>query len=353
LQITATLTKSGETTTFATDDVSPMSVRKVKFKIPATTTLSSGANELRIEVKDRKGVLLDQQTINIEVRQPSVHHERTFISAIDGSVQYYSVAPAIGGSVGKGLVLSVHGASVEARNQARAYKMKDDLTVVAATNRRPFGFNWEEWGRIDALEVLAQAKKIFKTDPARTYLTGHSMGGHGTWFLGTTYPDRFAAIAPCASYPDIITYGSGRGDLNNRESAIFEPIARAANGGRVLSMIENLKQSGVYVLHGDKDTTVPIEQVRKMRKFWAIFIPIFVITNILVASIGMATSRWIGNRFLSFLRVKLFRPTSRSRSSISAPHRPLFRLRIIGSRSNSRSKRMIFHALRPLSMAIQ
>ncbi|MEG2494336.1 MAG: prolyl oligopeptidase family serine peptidase [Mucinivorans sp.] len=275
LQITATLTKSGETATFATDDVAPMSVRKVKFKVPATTTLSSGANELRIEVKDRKGVLLDQQTINIEVRQPSVHHERTFISAIDGSVQYYSVAPAIGGSVGKGLVLSVHGASVEARNQARAYKMKDDLTIVAATNRRPFGFNWEEWGRIDALEVLAQAKQIFKTDPARTYLTGHSMGGHGTWFLGTTYPDRFAAIAPCASYPDIITYGSGRGDLNNRESAIFEPIARAANGGRVLSMIENLKQSGVYVLHGDKDTTVPIEQVRKMRKILGDFHPNF------------------------------------------------------------------------------
>ena len=52
------------------------------------------------------------------------------------------------------LFLSVHGASVEATNQARAYAQKDWGHLVAPTNRRPYGFSWEDWGRMDALEVL-------------------------------------------------------------------------------------------------------------------------------------------------------------------------------------------------------
>ena len=98
-------------------------------------------------------------------------------------MQYYSVNPSTTQGDNQALFLSVHGASVEARNQARAYVPKDWGHIIAPTNRRPFGFNWEEWGRIDAMEVLAEAEKVFKTDPAHTYLTGHSMGGHGTWFL--------------------------------------------------------------------------------------------------------------------------------------------------------------------------
>ena len=101
------------------------------------------------------------------------------------------------------LFLSVHGASVEAVNQANAYKKKDWGNLIAPTNRRPFGFAWEDWGRLDALEVLADAKSIYKPNSKKIYLTGHSMGGHGTWYLGATYPDKFAAIAPCAGYPDL------------------------------------------------------------------------------------------------------------------------------------------------------
>ena len=86
------------------------------------------------------------------------------------------------------LVLTLHGAGVEAIGQARAYKPKDWAYIVAATNRRPYGFDWEDWGRLDALEVLAEAARLFATDPARTYLTGHSMGGHGAWQVGATVP---------------------------------------------------------------------------------------------------------------------------------------------------------------------
>src|SRR5690606_28501771 len=108
------------------------------------------------------------------------HYSSTFISEIDGSVQYYAVAPQSASSAEPpALFLSVHGAEVQAIGQARAYKPKDWGVLVAPTNRRPRGFNWEEWGMLDALEVLEIAKQKFKPDPKKIYLTGHSMGGHG------------------------------------------------------------------------------------------------------------------------------------------------------------------------------
>ncbi|WP_124019335.1 prolyl oligopeptidase family serine peptidase [Flavobacterium sp. A45] len=273
LVITAKLS-SGETATYATDAIIPLFVRKVKFKVPAAKTDYTGELKMKITLSDKSGKVIDETEVSIQQRSATVHHERTFISKVDNSVQYYSVAPALG-SGPKALILSVHGASVEARNQARAYKQKDWAQIVAATNRRPFGFNWEDWGRIDALEVLAEAKKTFNTIPAQTYLTGHSMGGHGTWFLGTTYPDKFAAIAPCASYPDIATYGFDKGDEMHDQFKAFETIKRSANSGRVKSIVKNLKQSGVYMLHGDADSTVPISQVREMRQILGTFHPNF------------------------------------------------------------------------------
>ncbi|WPO79327.1 prolyl oligopeptidase family serine peptidase [Flavobacterium sp. KACC 22761] len=273
LKITAKLS-SGETASYNTDAIMPMFVRKVKFKVPAAKKEFSGELKLELTLIDKSGKILDKTEFPIQQRSATVHHERTFLSKVDNSVQYYSIAPALGTGP-KALVLSVHGASVEARNQSRAYKQKDWATIVAATNRRPFGFNWEDWGRIDALEVLEEAKKVFQTIPEQTYLTGHSMGGHGTWFLGTTYPGKFAAIAPCASYPDISTYGFDKGDEMHDMFKAYEPIKRSANSGRVKSLVQNLKQDGVYILHGDADSTVPISQVREMRQILGTFHPNF------------------------------------------------------------------------------
>lgn len=64
-------------------------------------------------------------------------------------------------------------------------------------------------------------------DNERIYLTGLSMGGTGTWMLAMADPERFAAIAPvCGS--GICWYG------------------------------EVLKNTPIYMVHGDCDNTVPI-----------------------------------------------------------------------------------------------
>ncbi len=268
---------SGQSATYKTEDVMDMSVRKLPFLLPASDGTTPEALSAHLTLLDKANRVVDTMTISLRLADPMKIHERTFRSRVDSSVQYYSVNPSLTKGDGQALVLSVHGASVEARNQARAYGQKDWAFIVAPTNRRPFGYNWEEWGRIDAMEVLAEAKRIFKTAPEKTYLTGHSMGGHGTWILGATYPDKFAAIAPCAGYADIAGYASGRGnpDTHNRSFDLFDIVERGSNGGRTLKLTRNYLQSGVFVHHGDADRVVPVEQARAMREELATFHPDF------------------------------------------------------------------------------
>lgn len=258
---------TGEKQTHSTDFIMPMTVHKVKFKIPAMKAgYTKETMVATLVLRDADGAEIDRMDISLNVREAGKHHERTFISSIDGSVQYFSVVPSTSPSPKQAFVLSVHGASVEATNQARAYKQKDWAHIVAPTNRRPFGFNWEEWGRVDALEVLKQGLALFDTDPQRTYLTGHSMGGHGTWYLGATYPDKWAAIAPAAGYPDIIGYRRTGTDSAMIANPHFAMLERGAMAGRVLNIMRNYLQSGVYVLHGSADEVVPVEQARMMRE---------------------------------------------------------------------------------------
>jgi poly(3-hydroxybutyrate) depolymerase len=54
----------------------------------------------------------------------------------------------------------------------------------------------------DVWDMIADVKSRFSIDPDRTYLTGLSMGGGGTLWLGLTRPDFWAAIAPvCPAAP--------------------------------------------------------------------------------------------------------------------------------------------------------
>tara|TARA_B110000037_G_scaffold223149_1_gene302878 strand:+ start:46913 stop:49483 length:2571 start_codon:yes stop_codon:yes gene_type:complete len=272
--------------------IAPMSVQKVPFNISAVATSDNQEKlALNLKLENSSGKLIATQKLTINVKSKYQHHKRTLISKIDGSVQYYSVAPSTDKeSKEQALFLSVHGASVEAVNQANAYKKKDWGNLIAPTNRRPFGFAWEDWGRLDALEVLEEAKNLFEPNEKHIYLTGHSMGGHGTWYLGATYPDHFAAIAPCAGYPDLLLYRNGfiksrlkmpqeqlskfgmtpkvveRLKMESIPTPVENMINRAGTPSRTLGLIRNYLHQGVYVLHGEKDNVVPTSIARDMRE---------------------------------------------------------------------------------------
>ncbi len=249
-----------------------MSTRKCAFNFSPQTIIEKGQYNCAITLTSN-GQILDEKQLPIEAVAAGNKYRNTFTSAIDGSLQYYAVTPQLPVANGPAaLFLSVHGAGVEAIGQAKAYQSKNWGTLVAATNRRPRGFNWEDWGRLDALEVLAIAKNKFNPDPQHIYLTGHSMGGHGTWFLGATYPDLWAGIAPCSGYPTLKEYGSADGAIPVAgATGVEQMLLRASNQSDVVKLAANYKTLAVYVLHGDSDKVVSVKYAWQMRRVLADF----------------------------------------------------------------------------------
>lgn len=83
---------------------------------------------------------------------------------------------------------------------------------------------------IRLMDELIKKKKI---DINRVYLMGLSMGGNGTWYLLTKYPERFAAGVPICGWGD-------------REQVVA------------------MKNVPVWAFHGDKDSVVPVEKSREL-----------------------------------------------------------------------------------------
>ncbi|MGA3145452.1 MAG: prolyl oligopeptidase family serine peptidase [Verrucomicrobiota bacterium] len=90
------------------------------------------------------------------------------------------------------------------------------------------------WSNDLLLALLDEVTTNYAVDTHRIYLTGLSMGGFGTWTLGLTFPERFAAIAPLCGGGDSLT-------------------PYLATGARK----EALKTLPVWAFHGAKDPVVP------------------------------------------------------------------------------------------------
>ncbi|HVW61966.1 MAG TPA: alpha/beta hydrolase-fold protein [Puia sp.] len=315
----------GRTMISVLPDVPAMSSRKVPFRFDAGGITAKGRYTCRLELVNGAR-LMDAKDLPLEAMEEGQQYIVTFFSRIDGSLQYYAVTPQAKGNArmqtaasaggppppgtvfapntsytasvtsagevpGPALFLSVHGAGVEAIGQARAYRSKTWGTLVAATNRRPRGFNWEDWGRKDAMEVLSLAKARFHPDERYIYLTGHSMGGHGAWFLGATYPDHWAAIGACSGYPTLREYGSHDGVIPDSGRTETERLLlRAGNQSDVIRLAGNYLPLGVYVLHGDSDKVVPVKYARQMREVLGKFHPDFSYHEV------PGAEHWFGNQ---------------------------------------------------------
>jgi dienelactone hydrolase len=172
-----------------------------------------------------------------------------YTSRIDDSLQTVAVSGA-----GRP-VLSLHGASVDAWSQVTSYGAREGYQLLAPRNRRPYGFDWQDWGRADAYEALAAVRHGASE---RVFVTGHSMGGHGTWHLAANDPDRFLALAASAGWCSFDTYGS-------RPQGELRELWHAADGAsRTEELVTNLAQLPVFVLHGEADDNVPASEGRAM-----------------------------------------------------------------------------------------
>lgn len=111
-----------------------------------------------------------------------------------------------------------------------------------------------EWGANADLvfATLDAATREFHGDPDRTYLTGLSMGGYGTWELAMRAPGRFAALAPVCGgvvHPRRPSMGvSGLGGVD-------DPYAAVA---------ARLKDIPAWQFHGALDDVVSPDYSRRM-----------------------------------------------------------------------------------------
>lgn len=144
------------------------------------------------------------------------------------------------------LILFLHGAGERGSNVWLVAKHGPPKIDTSASNfpfivvspQCPQG---QKWSDELLLALLDEIEATYPVDLHRVYLTGLSMGGFGTWSLGLSHPDRFAAMAPICGGGDFIT------------AYLAAEDKKAA-----------LTSLAVWAFHGAKDPTVPVSESQRM-----------------------------------------------------------------------------------------
>lgn len=251
--------------------IAPLGAIKVPIAIDVRASADLSDDSVQITLNITLYNTRVDTSLWLYVKDKQEAHVRTFLSRIDNSCQYYAVlAPEdYQENTAYACIMTCHGAGVRAENQIKVYQQKEWAFVVAPTNRRRYGFDWQDWGRLDFLEVLEQVKNHYEIDENRIYLTGHSMGGHGVWHIATMHPDLFAAIATSAGWISFQLYIPWF--LQKSEIFAHPDLLRhrdmALRADNPLTSLENLEHVPVYILHGGADDNVPAIQGRMFAKY--------------------------------------------------------------------------------------
>lgn len=144
------------------------------------------------------------------------------------------------------LLLFLHGAGERGHDLAKVavhgppklVKQNREFPFLIVSPQCPAG---QRWDNTVLLALLDDVIARYKVDPKRIYLTGLSMGGYGTWSLGSTSPERFAAIAPICGGGETID-------------------VLLANPDKVRA----IQSLGVWAFHGAKDSVVPLAESERM-----------------------------------------------------------------------------------------
>jgi pimeloyl-ACP methyl ester carboxylesterase len=139
---------------------------------------------------------------------------------------------------------------------------EDRDSIVVAPSGRGTSTWYVGRGHVDVLEVWADVFDTFAVDRDRVYVSGHSMGGWGSYLLTLLYPDRFAAAAPVAGP---VTQGAWTGldfpGCDDFESDGTTPCYVSVNGGRgrdqhTRKILENARHVPYAILQGTDDELV-------------------------------------------------------------------------------------------------
>jgi predicted peptidase len=108
-----------------------------------------------------------------------------------------------------------------------------------------------------AMATLENATREFHGDPQRTYLTGISMGGYGTWHLAAKHPGRFAALVVIC------------GGIHPRAAVLklYPELTKLAAPDSPKSYADAAARIGktpVWIFHGANDNIVPVTESQGM-----------------------------------------------------------------------------------------
>lgn len=139
------------------------------------------------------------------------------------------------------MILSLHGSGERGNNIDNVKKWgihkilreNDNFPFVVVSPQCPNCEIWEM--QFNALkELLDEVEANYNIDSERVYLTGYSLGGYGTWNFAILNTERFAAIVPIS------------GGAISPEKAL------------------KLKDTPIWVAHGDSDTVVQFEESKRI-----------------------------------------------------------------------------------------
>ncbi len=131
------------------------------------------------------------------------------------------------------LIIFLHGSGergddiekVKLHGPPKIVASRTDFPFIVASPQAPHNTRWTPTAVNQVLDELLERLPV---DVDRVYLTGLSLGGHGTWATAADRPDRFAAIAPVC----------GAGDVKTACQ---------------------LKHTPIWAFHGEKDSVVSIQ----------------------------------------------------------------------------------------------
>ena len=170
----------------------------------------------------------------------------------------------IGGETSKpkGLLIGMHGGGVGSGDAHGSAGAMDSAAkelgwlaifpeVIEKTERGWTDSGTEEW----VMQLIDMAIVTYDIDPNHVYLSGHSMGGYGSWTLGAHHADRVAALAPSAGAPTpVYDY---EGNLIEIQSGV----------------VANLRNTPMVVFQSTDDPRVPpdanqaaVKEVAKFKK---------------------------------------------------------------------------------------
>ena len=168
--------------------------------------------------------------------------KKAYRSKVDNTLQPYRVfVPAsYDRSKAHPLIIALHGMGGDENSYFDSYKngafkveAEQRGYIVACPKGREPASMYVGTAEQDVLDVIAEVKRAYNIDADRVYVTGHSMGGFGSWSIAMNHPELFAAIAP------------------------------VAGGGNPMGM-KKIAHIPQLVVHGDNDKTVPVDRSRVM-----------------------------------------------------------------------------------------